>query len=137
MKFIGKLVLYILIALFVVIAGLYFLLQTRWGAEHVSAWVSENSGYHLAFDAMDHRFSAPSHIVLKNVTFGRDGRPATLVAKSIDIALSSRQLTEPRHVDTILLENGTLNLTNETAPLPFKADRLQLRDMVLNSPNGD
>lgn len=29
MKFIGKLLLYILIALLVVIAGLYFLLQTR------------------------------------------------------------------------------------------------------------
>lgn len=49
MKFIGKLLLYILIALLVVIAGLYFLLQTRWGAEHISAWVSENSDYHLAF----------------------------------------------------------------------------------------
>lgn len=35
MKFIGKLLLYILIALLVVIAGLYFLLQTRWGAEHI------------------------------------------------------------------------------------------------------
>ncbi|MFV1275718.1 hypothetical protein, partial [Klebsiella pneumoniae] len=30
MKFIGKLLLYILIALLVAIAGLYFLLQTRW-----------------------------------------------------------------------------------------------------------
>ncbi|MEX5433708.1 hypothetical protein WCD93_31280, partial [Klebsiella michiganensis] len=49
MKFIGKLLLYIFIALLVVIAGLYFLLQTRWGAEHISAWVSENSDYHLAF----------------------------------------------------------------------------------------
>ena len=137
MKFIGKLLLYILIALLVVIAGLYFLLQTRWGAEHISAWGSENSDYHLAFGAMDHRFSAPSHIVLKNVTFGRDGQPATLVAKSVDIALSSRQLTEPRHVDTILLENGTLNLTDQTAPLPFKADRLQLRDMAFNSPNSE
>lgn len=65
MKFIGKLLLYILIALLVVIAGLYFLLQTRWGAEHISAWVSENSDYHLAFGAMGHRFSAPSHIVLE------------------------------------------------------------------------
>ena len=137
MKFIGKLLLYILIALLVAIAGLYFLLQTRWGAEHISAWVSENSDYHLAFGAMDHRFSAPSHIVLENVTFGRDGQPATLVAKSVDIALSSRQLTEPRHVDTILLENGTLNLTDQTAPLPFKADRLQLRDMAFNSPNSE
>lgn len=69
MKFIGKLLLYIFIALLVVIASLYFLLQTRWGAEHISAWVSENSDYHLAFGAMDHRFSAPSHIVLENVTF--------------------------------------------------------------------
>ena len=75
MKFIGKLLLYVLIALAVAILGLYFLLQTRWGAEHVSAWVSQNSSYHLSFDAIDHRFSSPSHILLENVTFGRDGQP--------------------------------------------------------------
>ncbi len=56
MKFIGKLILYVLIALLVVILGLYFLLQTRWGAEHISAWVSEHSDYRLSFEAMDHRF---------------------------------------------------------------------------------
>lgn len=56
MKFIGKLLLYIFITLLVAIVGLYFLLQTRWGAEHISAWISENSDYHLAFGAMDHRF---------------------------------------------------------------------------------
>ncbi|EFE06326.1 AsmA family protein [Citrobacter youngae] len=137
MKFIGKLLLYVLIACAVAILGLYFLLQTRWGAEHVSAWISENSSYHLAFDAIDHRFSSPSHILLENVTFGRDGQPATLVAKTVDIGLSSRQLTDPLHVDTILLQNGTLNLSRKTAPLPFQADRLQLQDMALNSPGSD
>jgi hypothetical protein len=137
MKFIGKLILYVLIACAVAILGLYFLLQTRWGAEHVSAWVSENSNYHLAFDAIDHRFSSPSHILLENVTFGRDGQPATLVAKTVDIGLSSRQLTDPLHVDTILLQNGTLNLSQHTAPLPFQADRLQLQDMALNSPGSE
>ncbi len=76
--------------------------------------------------------------MLENVTFGRDGQPATLVAKSVDIALSSRQLTEPRQVHTILLENGTLNLTGQTAPLPLKARIvLQLRDMAFNSPNSE
>ena len=79
MKFIGKLLLCILIALLVVIAGLYFLLQTRWGAEHISMGF-ENSDYHLAFGAMDHRFRAISYRA-ENVTFGRDGQPATLVAK--------------------------------------------------------
>lgn len=137
MKFIGKLLIYVLIACAVAILGLYFLLQTRWGAEHVSAWVSENSSYHLAFDAIDHRFSSPSHILLKNVTFGRDGQPATLVAKTVDIGLSSRQITDPLHVDTILLQNGTLNLSQHTAPLPFQADRLQLQDMALNSPGSE
>ncbi|STE14612.1 AsmA family protein [Escherichia coli] len=137
MKFIGKLLLYVLIALAVAILGLYFLLQTRWGAEHVSAWVSENSSYHLTFDAIDHRFSSPSHILLENVTFGRDGQPATLVAKNVDIGLSSRQITDPLHVDTILLQNGTLNLSPQTAPLPFQADRLQLQDMALNSPGSE
>lgn len=134
MKFIGKLILYVLIALLVVILGLYFLLQTRWGAEHISTWISEHSDYRLSFEAMDHRFSSPSHILLKNVTFGRDGQPATLVAKTVDIGLSTRQLTHPRHVDTILLQNGTLNISPQTAPFPFQADRLQLQDMAFNSP---
>lgn len=137
MKFIGKLILYLLIALLVVILGLYFLLQTRWGAEHVSAWISEHSDYRLSFEAMDHRFSSPSHILLKNVTFGRDGQPTTLEAKAVDIGLSTRQLTHPRYVDTILLQNGTLNISPQTAPLPFQADRLQLQDMAFNSPGSE
>lgn len=137
MKFIGKLILYVFIALLVVILGLYFLLQTRWGAEHVSAWVSDNSGYRLSFDAMDHRFSSPTHLLLENVTFGRDGQPATLVAKTVDIGLSIRQLTDPLHVDTILLQNGTLNISPQTAPFPFQADRLQLQEMAFNSPGSE
>ncbi|EAA9790238.1 AsmA family protein [Salmonella enterica] len=137
MKLIGRLLLYGLIACLVVIFGFYFLLQTRWGADHISNWVSENSGYHLTFDVMDHRFSAPSHLLLENVTFGRDGQPATLVAKTVDIGLSIRQLTAPLHVDTILLQDGTLNISVQTAPFPFEADRLQLRNMALNSPGSE
>ncbi|HCL5270473.1 TPA: AsmA family protein [Salmonella enterica] len=137
MKLIGRLLLYVLIACLVVIFGFYFLLQTRWGADHVSNWISENSSYHLTFDVMDHRFSAPSHILLENVTFGRDGQPATLVAKTVDIGLSIRQLTAPLHVDTILLQDGTLNISVQTAPFPFEADRLQLRNMALNSPGSE
>ncbi|PXV00335.1 AsmA family protein [Salmonella enterica subsp. enterica serovar Newport] len=137
MKLIGRLLLYVLIACLVVIFGFYFLLQTRWGADHVSNWVSENSGYHLTFDVMDHRFSAPSHLLLENVTFGRDGQPATLVAKTVDIGLSIRQLPAPLHVDTILLQDGTLNISVQTAPFPFEADRLQLRNMALNSPGSE
>ncbi|HCR3983401.1 TPA: AsmA family protein [Kluyvera ascorbata] len=134
MKFLGKLIIWLLIALLLVILAFYFLLQTRWGARHISQWLSDNTSWQVKFDAMDHRFSSPSHILLQNVTFGRDGKSATLVAKTVDIGLSSRQITDPLHVDTILLQDGTLNLSPSTAPLPFVADRLQLSNMALNSP---
>jgi len=135
MKFIGKLLIWILIAVLIVILALYILVQTRWGAAQVSSWVTVNTDYELNFDLMDHRFSSPSHIILENVTFGRDGKPATVVAKSVDIGLSSRQVTDPLHMDTITLRDGTLNLSPQTAPLPFQADRLQLNNMAFNSPN--
>lgn len=135
MKFIGKLLVYLLVALLIVMLALYILLQTRWGASQVSSWVTVNTDYELSFDKMNHRFSSPSHLILENVTFGRDGKPATLVAKKVDIGLSSRQITDPLHVDTITLFDGTLNLSPQTAPLPFQADRLQLNNMAFNSPN--
>ena len=135
MKFIGKLLIYLLVALLIVLLAFYILLQTRWGASQVSSWVTVNTDYELSFDKMNHRFSSPSHIILENVTFGRDGKPATLVAKKVDIGLSSRQITDPLHVDTITLFDGTLNLSPQTAPLPFQADRLQLNNMAFNSPN--
>lgn len=135
MKFIGKLLIGILMAILIAILAVYILIQTRWGAAQVSSWVSANTDYELNFDQMDHRFSTPSHIILENVTFGRDGKPATLVAKRVDLGLSSRQITDPMHMDTITLVDGTLNLSPETAPLPFQADRLQLKNMAFNSPN--
>ena len=135
MKFIGKLLVYLLVALLIVILALYILLQTRWGATQVSSWVTVNTDYELSFDKMNHRFSSPPHLILENVTFGRDGKPATLVTKKVDIGLSSRQITDPLHVDTITLFDGTLNLSPQTAPLPFQADRLQLNNMAFNSPN--
>lgn len=135
MKFIGKLLVYLLVALLIVMLALYILLQTRWGAAQVSSWVTVNTDYELSFDKMNHRFSSPSHLILENVTFGRDGKPTTLVAKKVDIGLSSRQISDPLHVDTITLFDGTLNLSPQTASLPFQADRLQLNNMAFNSPN--
>lgn len=135
MKFIGKLLVGILAVVLIAILALYILVQTRWGAAQVSNWITVNTDYELNFDLMDHRFSSPTHLVLKNVTFGRDGQPATLVAKMVDIGVSSRQLTDPLHMDTITLFDGTLNLSPQTAPLPFQADRLLLNNMAFNSPH--
>ncbi len=137
MKFLGKLILWLLIALLVVIVAAYFALQTRWGARQASSWLSESTGWKIAFDKMAHDFSSPLHLQLQNVTFGRDGKPPTLVARTMDIGFSTRQFSDPLHADEIVLSNGTLNLSPASASMPFAADRLQLRDMAFNSPDSE
>ncbi|HCT8364123.1 AsmA family protein [Klebsiella aerogenes] len=137
MKFLGKLILWLLIALLVVIVAAYFALQTRWGARQASSWLSESTGWKIAFDKMAHDFSSPLHLQLQNVTFGRDGKPPTLVARTVDIGFSTRQFNDPLHADEIVLSNGTLNLSPVSASMPFAADRLQLRDMAFNSPDSE
>lgn len=137
MKFLGKLVLWLVIALLVVIVAAYFALQTRWGARQASSWLSESTGWKITFDKMAHDFSSPLHLQLQNVTFGRDGKPPTLVARTVDIGFSSRQFSDPLHADEIVLSDGTLNLSPASAAMPFAADRLQLRDMAFNSPDSE
>ncbi|EMB4081768.1 AsmA family protein [Klebsiella aerogenes] len=137
MKFLGKLILWLLIALLVVIVAAYFALQTRWGARQASSWLSESTGWKIAFDKMAHDFSSPLHLQLQNVTFGRDGKPPTLVARTLDIGFSTRQFSDPLHADEIVLSDGTLNLSPASASMPFAADRLQLRDMAFNSPDSE
>lgn len=137
MKFLGKLILWLLIALLVVIVAAYFALQTRWGGRQASSWLSESTGWKIAFDKMAHDFSSPLHLQLQNVTFGRDGKPPTLVARTVDIGFSTRQFSDPLHADEIVLSDGTLNLSPASASMPFAADRLQLRDMAFNSPDSE
>ena len=137
MKFLGKLILWLLIALLVVIVAAYFALQTRWGARQASSWLSESTGWKIAFDKMAHDFSSPLHLQLQNVTFGRDGKPPTLVARTVDIGFSTRQFSDPLHADEIVLSDGTLNLSPASASMPFAADRLQLRNMAFNSPDSE
>ncbi|VTN12663.1 Uncharacterized protein involved in outer membrane biogenesis [Raoultella terrigena] len=134
MKFPGKLILWLLTALLVVIVAAWFLLQTHWGSRQASAWLSDGTGWQVSFDAMDHDFSSPLHLQLQNVTFGRDGKPPTLVAKTVDIGFSTRQFSDPLHADEIVLSDGTLNLSPSSASLPFAADRLQLRNMAFKQP---
>lgn len=137
MKFLRKLILWLLIALLVVIIAAYFLLQTQWGGRQASAWLSDGTGWKVSFNKMDHNFSSPLHLQLQNVTLGRDGKPATLVAHTVDIGFSSRQFSDPLHADEIILSDGTLNFSPSSAALPFAADRLRLRNMAFNSPESD
>jgi len=133
MKSVGKIFLWLLALLLAVVVVLYLLLQTRWGASWLGRTVGQHSNYQLVFGKLEHNFSAPSHLILHDVSFGHKTKPAILVAKRVDLGLSTVQFTEPLHFASILLNQGTLRVTNKTSALPFTADRLQLKEMVVES----
>lgn len=135
MRVISKLILWLLVAMLAAIIALYILLQTHRGAAWLTETISNHTDYQLSMEKLEHSFSSPSHLVLKNVTFGRRGQPATVHAQVVDIGLSMRQFADPLHISTLLLQKGTLNLSHGTAALPVKAERLQLAEMAFISPN--
>ncbi|MTD28833.1 AsmA family protein [Erwinia sorbitola] len=137
MKFLGKVLLTLLLLLLLAIVTLYVLLQTQWGAGWIGRQVSTNSDYQLSLSKMEHDFSNPSHLLLNNVSFGRKGQPATLVAKRVNLGFGLIQFSNPLHFSSIRLEQGTLNLSEKSAPLSLQADRLQLSQMALNRNQGE
>ncbi|CAX53796.1 conserved uncharacterized protein YicH [Erwinia pyrifoliae Ep1/96] len=131
MKFLGNVLLTLLLLLLVVALGLYLLLQTHWGAGWISRQIGENSDYQLSFSKVEHKFSSPGHLILNDVSFARKGQPASLVAQHVDLGLGMKQFSHPLHFASIQLDRGTLNLSTHRPPFSLQADRLQLSQMAL------
>ncbi|MCT2420156.1 AsmA family protein [Pantoea sp. 22096] len=137
MKFLGKFFLTLLLLLLFTLVVIYVLLQTQWGAGWFSRWVSDKTEWHLSLSKIEHNFSSPSHIILDDFSFGHDGQPAVLVAKRVDLGLALIQFSDPLHFSSLELRDGEVNLANLTpgSALPIQADRLQLNNMRIDSPN--
>lgn len=135
MKFIGKFILtLLLLALLLLVIG-FVLLQTRWGADRASRWISDNTDYHLSVASVDYQFSSPSHLLLNNVTFGHDGQPAVMVVKRVNLGFMLTQFSNPLRFDSVELSDGTLNVSDSKVAWPLQANRLQLNDMAIASPH--
>lgn len=135
MKLLGRLIVIVSGIVALVLVALYFLLQSQWGARQLSQWISNNTDYQVAFSNIEHSWSAPDHVIFNDITLGKAGQPASVVAKKLDIGLSSQQFTHPLDVDSILLQQGSLTLQDNTPLLPLKASRLRLQD--INIENND
>ncbi|MDX5629912.1 MULTISPECIES: AsmA family protein [unclassified Brenneria] len=133
MRFLGKLLLTILLLALLALVILYVLLQTTWASGRIGNWVNQNTDYQVSLGKIDHNWSEPDRILLQDVVFGHKNQPPTLTAKQVSAGLSVRQITEPRHFSSLLLEGGTLNLSPSAATLPIEADVLQLRTMALQA----
>lgn len=136
MKFVGKVTLSLLVLLLLMLLAGYLLLQTRWGAEWASRRISDDTAWHLSVGKIEHNFSSPALLTLHNISFGHDGQPAIMVAKTVNLGLTFSLFNDALHFTRIELQDGSLNLANMTQDMAWslQADRLQLRNMTLNSP---
>ena len=132
MKFLGRLLLTIILLLVLVLVIFYVFLQTRWAAGSISRWVTENSDYRLSISKIDHDWSSPSRLTLSGVKFAEKNQPDVLDAAEVDLDLDWAQITEPRTFDRVVLVNGTLNLSPQSLNLPLKANTLQLSNIALS-----
>ncbi|CAE1151662.1 AsmA family protein [Serratia sp. Tan611] len=137
MKFIGKLLLWLLVAAAIVIVLLYLVGQTRWAAGQIGNWVSGHSDYRLSLGKISHSWDEPAQIGLEDVALTRTNQPRALTAKRVVLGLSLRQLTNPRYFHSVTLHDGTLNVQPGSAALPIQADVLQLSNMALHAGDAD
>lgn len=132
MKFLGRLLLTIILLLVLVLVILYVFLQTRWAAGSISRWVTDNSEYRLSINKIDHDWSSPSRLALSGVKFAEKNQPDVLDAAEVDLDVDWRQITELHTFDRVVLVNGTLNLSPQSLNLPLKANTLQLSNIALS-----
>ncbi|MFI8418423.1 AsmA family protein [Serratia sp. NPDC078593] len=137
MKFIGKLLLTLLLVVALAVMLLYVVGQTHWAASQISKWINDRGDYRLTLSKISHSWAQPAQISLQGVTLARGNQPQGLVAQQIDLGLSLRQITQPRYFHSVTLRDGTLNIQPQTMALPIQADILQLSNMALQSNDAD
>jgi hypothetical protein len=131
MKFLGKLVLTVLLVCVLVIVLGYVVMQTQWAAGWLSRWVSANSDYRLTVGKINHSWSSPSSLTLQHVRLARANQPEMLNAEEVNLGFNWQQFSQPGHFDRLTLRNGSLNLSNPNAGVPVQANLLQLSNMRL------
>lgn len=137
MKFIGKLLLTLLMLLVVLMTLLYLALHTNWAAAKLSHWVNNNSQYQLSLEKIDHSWSQPKQLRLINVKLSPANKYANLDVQQVVLGFSWQQITNPLHFRSLLLENGSLNLETTMTVLPIQADILQLNNISFNIINNE
>lgn len=133
MKLIGKIFLTCILAMLLMLVIVCISLQTRWGAESISRWISDGSPYHFSTSKIEYKLATPLHLVLYDVKFSQDNQPITLMAEKIDVGFSLTQLANPYHFRSIELHKGQLDLepVAEKENWSIQADRLQLNNMAI------
>ncbi|OAT51038.1 putative exported protein [Proteus hauseri ATCC 700826] len=120
----------LIVILFIII--IYAFIQTQWGAQKTSEWLTEYSDYDVRFSGVEHNFTQPEQIVVHDFSINPKQNKTIVSAKSAQIKFNWQFFTTPSHLQKITLENGNIVLAETTLAIPLSADILQFKNMALS-----
>ncbi|MEX6163107.1 AsmA family protein [Proteus mirabilis] len=121
----------LIVILFIIV--IYAFLQTQWGAQKTSEWLTQYSDYDIRFSGIEHDLTQPEQIVVYDLSINPKQDKTAVLAQSAQLRFNWQFFTMPSHLQKITLENGKIILANKIAPLPVSADILQFKNMQLDS----
>ncbi|WP_066749397.1 AsmA family protein [Proteus myxofaciens] len=125
----------LIVILFIIV--IYAFVQTQWGAQKTSEWLTQYSDYDVRFSGIEHNFTQPEQVTIHELSINQKQNKTTLVANSAQLKFNWQSFLFPTHLQKITLENGKIVITDKIAALPISADILQFKNMTLQSAQSD
>ena len=125
----------LIVILFIII--IYAFIQTQWGAQKTSEWLTQYSDYDVRFSGVEHDFTQLEQVVVHDLSINPKQDKTTISAKLAQIKFNWQFFTTPSHLQKITLENGNIVLADTTKAIPLSADILQFKNMALSRNNSD
>ncbi|WP_232519391.1 hypothetical protein [Proteus mirabilis] len=104
----------LIVILFIIV--IYAFLQTQWGAQKTSEWLTQYSDYDIRFSGIEHDLTQPEQIVVYDLSINPKQDKTAVLAQSAQLRFNWQFFTMPSHLQKITLENGKIILANKIAP---------------------
>lgn len=125
----------LIVILFIII--IYAFIQTQWGAQKTSEWLTQYTDYDIRFSGIEHDLMQPEQVIVHDLLVNPKQNKATVSAKSAQIRFNWQFFTTPSHLQKITLENGNIDFADKISSIPLSADILQFKNMALSSEKTD
>lgn len=125
----------LIVILFIIV--IYAFIQTQWGAQKTSEWLTQYTDYDIRFSGIEHDFMQPEQVIVHDLLVNPKQNNTIVSAQLAQIRLNWQFFTAPSHLQKITLENGSIKLIGKSPVMPVSADILQFKNMALSNNNAD
>lgn len=139
MKWLGKLLFWLITLILLIVIAAYFLIQTSWGTRQLTQWVNANTSYELSLSNIDHSLSNPSIIDLNDISIKNATGKFALDAKKVELTLNWDSFVNLGWFERIIVQSGSLDVSTLAThnDLPLSSGLLQFNQVNIHRTDDD